>query len=64
MAILQEQDAELRGDRVVIIARRIDPPVLSTEHRSGRHKRMTTKARDEVRCILEQPYKFILDKPK
>lgn len=62
MSVGQLKGDELRGDRILIVARSIANPKLSTEERSGRHQRMRTIARDEVRCYLEIPYRWVADK--
>jgi len=56
MTETQSMGDVLRGERVYIIARSIDPPRLSKDARSGRHKRQETKARENVKCIVELPW--------
>lgn len=56
MTEIQGLNDTLRGERVYICARSIDQPRLSKDSRSGRHKRQETKARENVVCIVEQPW--------
>lgn len=54
----------LKGERIFIVARRIDDPRLSKTERSGTHKRMETTARDSVVCTIEAPFQWVLDRDK
>jgi hypothetical protein len=49
---------KLLGDKVRIVARDIDKPILSKSERSGTHKRMFTIARDSVECMVEFPKRW------
>ena len=60
MATVIKAGDELHGMVVRIFARKIDNPWLSKSERSGTHKRMETVARDTVRCVIEQPHRWVL----
>ena len=55
MATLFESGDALRGDRVVLNARRISRPRIIA--RSGRHEAQEIIARDNVYCVIEMPLK-------
>ena len=43
----------LRGDRIVIIARRVSRPMVVNH--SGRHNANKVIARDDVHCVIQVP---------
>ena len=49
----------LRGDRIAINARRLSE--ITVEAGSGRHRRRSLTARDNVYCVIDKPLKA---KPK
>ncbi len=53
MPTLFETGDALRGDRVVLNARRISGPRVIA--RSGRHEAQEIIARDNVYCVIEMP---------
>jgi hypothetical protein len=62
MTVLTQAGDKLQGNRIRIVARKIDAPRLSWEERSGTHKRMFTVARDTVECIIEEPARWVMEK--
>lgn len=63
MATLVAEQTQLKGERVRMVARKIDPPCLSKSDRSGTHKRLFTVARGSVVCTIEQAAKWVYDQP-
>jgi hypothetical protein len=59
MVELTKQGDLVRGEKVHIVARRIDPPFRSTNERSGTHGRMETSARGSVVCVIEQSVAWV-----
>ena len=43
----------IRGDRILIIARRISPSRVINQ--SGRHRAVTVTARDNAHCVIQVP---------
>ncbi len=62
MAIGVNAGDELHGYVIRITARHIAPPRLSDDERSGTHRRMFTVARDTVKCKIEQPARWVVEK--
>ena len=55
MPALFDMGDALRGDRIVINARRLSRPVVIA--RSGRHQAQEITAWDNVYCVIEKPLK-------
>ena len=43
----------LRGDRILVVSRRVSPPRIINQ--SGRHRAVTVTARDNAYCVIEMP---------
>ena len=59
MATLFEVGDAVRGDRILIVARRISPQRVINQ--SARHRAVTVTARENARCVIEMP---LFPKPK
>lgn len=62
MPVYINKDDALKGDRIAVSARQISQIVVKT--RTGSHRGQFTTLRDNAYCIIEVPYKFVLNKKK
>lgn len=53
MTTLFDVGDALRGDKILIIARRVSPPKVVNH--SGRHRAVSVIARDNAHCTIEIP---------
>lgn len=62
MPVYCDKDDALQGDKIAVSARSIDE--ITVMKRTSSHKGQFTTLRDNAYCIIEVPFRWVLEKGK
>ena len=60
MPVYCDKDDALQGDKIAVSARLIDE--IAVMKRTGKHRGQFTTLRDNAYCVIEMPFRWVLEK--